>query len=273
MKKLIVPARRALVPLLLLAGVLAWPVSRSVAQPAARPATGVMDYEEPKALAGDILALGGTSKKLLFRFRRAASRTGATVNVSREYTYPDGSLAVRSLLRYEAGQLVSMQTEQFQTGEKGVAVIRADPKDPARRRIYFEYTIGQGSKARKSTDTEALEKDTLADDMIPGFIVSHWDALMNGAALRFRFMVLNRKETVGFKLVKESETLQRGTPVVRLRMEPTSFIIAQLVDPVFFIVEKKAPHRILEYIGRTTPLLKEGNQWKDLDADTVFEWK
>jgi hypothetical protein len=108
--------------------------------------------------------------------------------------------------------------------------------------------------------------------MIPAFIVSHWNALAAGTPAKFRYLVLSRVETVGFRLIKESETTRQGKAVLRLKMEPTSIIIAQLVDPLYFIVEKDAPHRIFQYLGRTTPVIKNGNKWKDLDADTVFEW-
>ena len=74
-------------------------------------------------------------------------------------------------------------------------------------------------------------------------------------------------------MAKDSEATRDGKPVVRFKMEPTSVIIAQLVDPIFFVVEKQGAHRVLEYDGRTTPLIKSGNKWKDLDAVTVYEWK
>jgi len=108
--------------------------------------------------------------------------------------------------------------------------------------------------------------------MIPYFVLSHWEELMNGATVKFRFIVLQRAETIGFNLVKESETTWHGKPVVILRMEPTSVVIAQLVEPVRFTVEKAPDHRILQYVGRTTPKIKKGNKWEDLDAVSVFAW-
>lgn len=217
--------------------------------------------------------MGTEPRKLLFTSQRTAMRSGTTVKVTCEYTYPDGSVAARDSIVYEGGQLVSFETDELQTHEKGSAVIRIDPRNPGKRKVFFEYSRGQGSAEKKSTSSESLESETLVDDMIPGFIAGHWDALAKGATAKFRYIVLSRTETVGFKLVKHSEMTWKGTPAVRLKMEPTSFIIAQLVDPVFFIVEKNGAHRILEYIGRTTPLIRDGNKWKDLDADTVFEWK
>jgi hypothetical protein len=39
-----------------------------------------------------------------------------------------------------------------------------------------------------------------------------------------------------------------------------------------FTVEKDGAHRILSYIGRTTPRVQKGKAWKYLDAETVFDW-
>jgi hypothetical protein len=231
-----------------------------------------IDYVEPRLLIGSIYGIGAEPKALLFRSERRAAETNSQVLVTCDYTYPNGSLAAHDRIIYEAGQLASFEETELQTNEKGSAIIRADPKNPGKRRIYFEYTTGQGSEAKKCTDSELLEKDTLVDDMISGFIESNWASLEKGESCKFRYIVLSRKETVGFKFVKDSETVWHGKRAVRIKMEPTSIIIAQLVDPLFFVVERDAPHRILEYTGRTTPLIKSGNKWKDLDAVCVFDW-
>jgi hypothetical protein len=56
-------------------------------------------------------------------------------------------------------------------------------------------------------------------------------------------------------------------------MEVTSWAVGMFADPLYFTIEKDPPHHILQYVGRTTPKIKVGNAWKDLDAVTVFEWK
>jgi hypothetical protein len=55
-------------------------------------------------------------------------------------------------------------------------------------------------------------------------------------------------------------------------MEPTSPVISALVDPIHFTMQKAPPHRILQYVGRTTPKIQAGGKWRDLDAVTVFDW-
>jgi hypothetical protein len=234
---------------------------------------GAIDYEEPKLLIGNIFPMGPDPRKVLFKSRRTAVREGGTVKVACEYTAPDGSIVALDRIVYGAGRLASFASDEFQNGEKGSAVLRADPRHPGQRAIFFEFTAAPGGDVKKRSESERPDMETLVDDMIPAFIVSHWDALAAGAAAKFRYIVLSRAETVGFRLVKESESTRQGKPVLRIKMEPTSIIIAQLVDPLYFIVEKDAPHRILQYLGRTTPVIKNGNKWKDLDADTVFEWK
>ena len=138
----------------------------------------------------------------------------------------------------------------------------------ARRRLLFDWT----ADGKKKTDSEAFVADTLVGDTIPYFIITHWNKLARGEAVNFRFIASSRLETVGFKLVKESEVDWRGTSAVRLRMEPSSVIIRQIVDPLFFTVEKDGAHRVLEYVGRITPKQRDGAKWKDLDARTIYAW-
>lgn len=228
------------------------------------------DYEQPQPFTGTLYAGTGTNN-ILFTFRRTATRQGASVRVLREFFHPDGSVAARERVTFEGASLTSFQLEERQTGAQGGTTVAPDARNPAKQKLLFDWTTGPGAK--KKTDDETLQKNTLVGDMIPYFIVAHWNALMRGEAVNFRFIVPSRLETVGFRLVKESEVTAQGRPAVRLRMEPSSLLIAQIVDPLFFMVEKDGAHRVLEYIGRTTPKKKEGAKWKDLDARTVYDWK
>jgi len=250
-----------------------WPVLLFNLSPlTAGPAVKTVDYEWPTLLIGKIYPMKGDSKQMLFKSERKAVRQGSKIEASCDYTYPDGAVAVRDRIVYEGSRLISYEEEQLQIGEKGKAVIRRDASEPGKGKIEFEYVTGFPGQPKKSTATENLQPDTLIDDMIPAFIETHWDTLDQGQPARFRYIVLSRKETVGFKLTKESESTRQGKPVMRIKMEPTSFIIAQLVDPLIFVVEKGGRHRILEYIGRTTPMVKSGSKWKDLDGISVYDW-
>jgi hypothetical protein len=231
-----------------------------------------LKYEEPKLLVGTIYAKDSGRQQALFKFKRVATRSGSKVNVLREYTYPDGKPAARERMVYDGDNLVTYALDELQIGAAGNMKVQRDPGDPARSALLFEYTKDLASGGKPKTSTEALRNETLTGDMVAAFLVSHWGELLRGEKVKCRYVVVPRRETVGFTFSKESETPLQGRPVVIIRMEATSMIIARLVDPVFFTVEKDGQHRVLQYVGRVTPKTRDGNKWDDLDATFVFEW-
>jgi hypothetical protein len=235
-------------------------------------ANAAIAYEEPSEFTGTVYEMNSGTNKVLFTFKRTATRSNTTVHVVRDFNYPSGALAARETIVFERGQLVSFQLDEKQTGSRGSAWVAVDAKNSAKQKLLFDWATTDGGKTKTKTDNEALQPDTLVGDMIPYFIVAHWNELARGDAVNFRFIASSRLETVGFKLVKESEVTSHGKAALRFRMEASSIIIRQIVDPIFFIVEKDGAHRILEYIGRTTPRQREGEKWKDLDARTVYVW-
>ena len=231
-----------------------------------------LKYEEPKLLLATVYAKDSGRQQVLFKFKRVATRSGSTLNVLREYTYPNGKPAARERVVYDGDDLASYALDELQIGAAGTVKVRRDPADPARNALLFAYTKNLVSGSQPKTSTEALRNDTLIGDMVAPFLVSHWAELSKGEKVRCRYVVVPRRETVGFTFVKQSETTLQGRGVVIIRMEATSLIIAQLVDPLLFIVEKEGQHRVLQYVGRVTPKAKAGNKWDDLDATVTFEW-
>ena len=218
--------------------------------------------DEPPLLTGTIYETSSGTNKILFTFRRTAVRSNDSVHVVRDFLYPSGALAARERIVFERGELLSFQLDEKQTGAHGGSTVTKD----AKRKLLFDWTTDGKTK----TDRETFAADTLIGDMIPHFIITHWNELARGESVSFRFIASSRLETVGFKLVKESEVDWRGKRAVRVRMEPSSVIIRQIVAPLFFIVEKDGAHRVLEYVGRITPKQRDGTKWKDLDARTIY---
>jgi hypothetical protein len=229
-------------------------------------AAAAIDYGQPRLLSGTVYETASGTNKVLFTFKRTAMRSNSAEHVTRDLLYPNGNLAARELAGFGRGHLVSFQLEERQTGARGSATVRGPS-------LLFDWVEGEGASARKKTDSEKVQPNTLVGDMLSYFIAARWDELARGTPVNFRFIAQSRLETVGFKLVKEADVTWRGTPALRLRMEPSSFLIAKIVDPLFFIVEKGGEHRILEYVGRTTPKVRDGSDWEDLDARTIYDWK
>ena len=230
-----------------------------------RAAEPEIDYLEPKVLAGTIYS-DSSLKHILFTFHRTATKSGSIVRVLREFNLPDGTIAARERVVYESGELKSFSLDEMQSGEKGSVVVQSTPGGEIK--LNFDYS----QDGRKKTGSEKLVPNILISDMVGPFVISHWDALENGATVKCRLVALSRAETVGFKFFKEAESTWHGKPVVIVKLEPSSIIIARLVAPLHFIVEKESPHHVLQYTGRTTPRILKNGKWEDLDATTVFDW-
>jgi len=225
------------------------------------------DYLPPKLLTGSIYDKPGG--RLLFTFRRTASQTGDVVSVLREFNNPDGSLAALERVRYERGRLVRFQLDERQIGATGNALVEPLPN----QRIQFQYTTRSSRAGKPRQKSEATDEKVLISDMVAGFVAEHWDELARGESVKFRYIVVPRLETVGFKLRRESTAELHGKKVIRIKMEPSSRLIAQILDPLVFTVEADPPRRILQYWGRTTPKIRSGQSWNDLNALTVFNWE
>ena len=179
-------------------------------------------------------------------------------------------MAARERVIYEGDTLVLFSLEETQTGGKGKVTVEPDlKKNAGKGELIFEYSKDGRVPAKR---TEAIPPNLLMSDMLCPFLIDHWDALLRREVVKCRFIVIPRKETVGLKFSYDGQTITGGHEIVTIKMTPTSPIIAALVDPLYFKIEKGGKHRVLEYSGRTAPKLKVGAKWEDLDAITVFEW-
>ncbi len=236
----------------------------AAASPTASPA---YDYADPKLITGVLYAIGSDQKKILFTFRRTAMRSGAGVHVERQFLDINGTVAAVEKIFYESNQLVSYEMQDFQAQVSGAILIEPDPKKPAQPQIFINYARGLNpSKGRG----RPLEPDTVIDDTLYPFMMDHWGDLMLSKAVRFRFISLEHERTFEFSLLKTGEAVQAGQPVVQITMKPVSLFVAAEVKPIVFVVQKNGPHRMLSYIGRTTPRIRTDKSWKYLDAETIF---
>lgn len=225
-------------------------------------------YRAPDLLTASIYSRD--RKEVSFTFKRVVERSGETQRVERTFNYASGKPAARERVVYDRKGLVCYELEELQWGGSGSVTVRPSPKDPAKNEIEFRYLKEPGAKPK--VRTEALRENTLIADTVGMFLVSQWDAIARGEKVKCRFIVLQRTETVGFTFSKESPSAREGTPVLMVKMEPSSHLLSALVDPILFTVEANPPHRVLEYTGRTTPKVQVGGKWKDWDAVTVFDW-
>ncbi|HET7371349.1 MAG TPA: hypothetical protein VFK45_10980 [Gammaproteobacteria bacterium] len=237
---------------------------------AAQPGTdasSIISSHAGQVLVGKVYSKDSKQPQLLYNFRRTAERKNGALHVERTYTYPDGKVAAVETATYRNGNLVAYSVDEKQIGAHGNLKIDGDAF-AGQGTVQFSYT------ADGSTDTgkETLSGPTVVNDDITAYMQAHWNDLMAGKTLNVRYLVIPRQETVGFSLTKAGEDNWNGREVVNVKMEPSSFFIGLIVDPVYFTFDKKTGE-IIQYTGRTTPKIKKNGDWQPLDAVTALHWQ
>lgn len=237
--------------------------------PARTAASGLapLKYEEPKLLRGTIYT--ADRNRPLFKFVRHSIREGNRLTVSREYTYLNGQPALKERVIYEGDELNEYDVDDLQLGSRGSAKIIESKGKPT---IFYEFQKDVHSSKKPKTATEPFTANCVIGDMVAPFLMGHWNSLIRGEEIKCRYIVVDRRETVGFTFVKDGEVQRNGQRLVIVKMYPTSRIISALVDPLYFTIEMEGQRRVLEYSGRIPVKLKEGNKWKEINGVTVFEW-
>ena len=244
--------------------------------PPAMPCCGAAESTNPPPaaeLTGSIFAKDSAAKALLYKFKRRETRNGSRVNVVREYTTPEGSPVARERVFYDGSNLISYELDELQVDAAGSARVQRDAANPAKMTIAFEYNKDVHDTNLVKTSSESARGDVLVGDMMADYLKLHWNELFRGEKVKFRYIVVPRRETIGFAFSRHAETTVNGHPALIIKMEPSSPIIAALVDPIYFKVEKESQHRVFEYIGRVVPKVKKDGKWQDLDALVTFDWK
>ncbi|MFL5812898.1 MAG: hypothetical protein ACJ763_04925 [Bdellovibrionia bacterium] len=204
---------------------------------------------------------GSNRTKPLFDMVREEKTDGDQTTIIESYTDLQGNEVFRGETKLQGGKIASYDLQQKQLHESAKILVK-DGK------IFFEYTNRDG-KVKK--DEEKWHDNFVLGATLLRYIRAHSDDLMAGRDIDMRFGVPDRCETVGFKIFKEEEKKIDGRDVIIAKMKPTSVIIAALVKPLYFYIDK-ASGKLLEFRGRVLPKQKDGDRFKDLDAETVYSY-
>lgn len=213
---------------------------------------------------GKIYDIDSNKQKLLFTYKHEFEAKDTGRLVSNTISDLDGKpVVVETAQFFKVGDKEKIQVyrmSQKQLGTEGSVEIKDGE-------AHFSYTKDGTTKTAK----EKAGDDFITGPSLVAYLREHWGAIKAGKAVKARFAVLDRLETVGFEFSKESETDLNGTKAIVVKMKPSSFIIAALVKPLHFYLAEDGS-RLLELRGRTQAKRNEGGKWKDLDAVTVYEY-
>lgn len=175
-------------------------------------------------------------------------------------TYKDlkGQPTVEEKGVVKGDELISFDVDQIQTKEKGRVEVQGD-------KVLFTYE----KDGKKNTSEEKLRKPFLTPANFNFFIGNHWNDFLSGKEVEVRFAVWFRLESVGFKIFKVGEKQSGMLKLIQLRMKPSSFVIAALVDPLNLWYSEDGK-KLVELSGRVSTKIQQGQDFKDLDADVRY---
>lgn len=202
------------------------------------------------------------SGKLLYTGEREITRDGARVTERTVFKKPDGTTVQVSTTSFEGEplKLISHELEDLRLGLTEKMEISA-----GKVRIAFREARDE------DLDSDELdwEDGMLATAMILPLLRRNWEKIAAGGEAEFDLLIPSRQGTVGFRLKKDSAGTVNGAAVTVVVMEPGSFIIRMLVDPMYFSVADDPPHRLLRYVGRTSVKADDGED-QDLRVEYSY---
>lgn len=180
-----------------------------------------------------------SNKYLYTETHQQKSVNGKWVGGSITYTLPDGSPLAAKTLDFSQDAFVPVY--RLDVSKSGYMEAITDSKGP----IVMQRRDATGKKL----ETESVKKAGLmaADSGFHSFLVEHFDSLMAGKPVNFRFVVTGNLDTFKFRATRTQDTVFEGKPAVRFLVEVDS-LLSLLAAPLEVTYDPKSK-KLLEYRG------------------------
>jgi hypothetical protein len=228
------------------------------------PPVGAFEIAEPGAESkGEIIYVGSTyplngeSVSPLFTYERRVSGIGDQLVSTHVTRYRSGEVAISESANHTADYaLLDYSLERDQAGQSGSIHVQNGT-------ITFRFGRGGEEKVK----SEKQSGPVAVGPTLVGFIYRNLDALRSGREVKVRLAVLDRLETIGFKL----KSMEAAPGMTRICMSASNFLVAMAVDPVLFTFDT-ATGKLVRIEGRVPPKLKDGKDWKYFDARVEYQF-
>lgn len=221
---------------------------------------GLLTSASAEEVTGEVFKKDSNRKELLYQFKNTITESGGVHKAEGQFIAPTGEVVVIETSEREGSKLKHYEMDHKQTGRKGSIVVDG-------KKVKFNF---EENGKKKSEESEDLKDNFVVGHTLVSYVSNHWRELMDGKTVDIRYGVWDRQETVGFSLFKVGQDKINDRDVILLKFKPTSFIIAAIVDPVIFRFSTDGKE-LVGMVGRVTPKRKDGNNWKDLDAEVVYK--
>jgi hypothetical protein len=225
-------------------------------------AMGILSGHMALAYSGVAYEQGSNKSKKLFTYEnQSETMPDGTLKITGLFKDISGKVLVQEVSILKGNDVVSYEIDHAQTGRKGKITVSGSE-------VSFSKTEKNGDQ---KSDSEKLKKSLVISSTFVKFVGSQWASIMSGKEVDVRYGVWDRAETVGFTISKTGEEKRGSEVLMKLKMEPTSFVIKALVKPIHFLFSADGT-KLVEMNGRVSPKRADGGDFKDLDAEVVYTY-
>ena len=220
----------------------------AVSFPAGRSAPEIVYF-------ADMFARGTVGTPPLFTDERLVEECGSVLVSTHVTRDRAGATLIRESAAHSGDYaLIEYTLYANQFGQTGTIRVQGD-------QVSYERFRGTD----RETKIERVDGPVVVGPTMVGYIARHLDQLQAGEELEIRLAVLDRLATYGFKL----QAVEASPGQTRIRMKPSSFVIAMAVDPLYFTFET-ATGKPIRLEGRVAPEVRDDDGWHSVDARVEY---
>ena len=226
-----------------------------------RPALPPANLSAPTHTMADLVYEGTVSRRgeadpPLYRYERHVVETADGLRSTHRTFTLQGAPVLEHWAEHDRDYTLHAFGEVHgQTGVVGLVEVSPDGS------ATYRTTV----KGRSRTRTEPAGAPLQAGPTLFGFVLAHWDTLVDGARVPIRFVVLEKNRSFPFELV----VVDHSPNTTTVQMVPESRWLARMVPPTYLVFETSS-RRILRYSGIVPPLVEEDGKLQTLDATVVY---
>lgn len=175
------------------------------------------------------------------------------------YSSAEGKEALTEDVELKGTDVVSYHVNHKQMGDEGTIEVKG-------KKVLFTYK-------KKDHDVKTAEENYV-DNLVIGpsvvpYMQKNWDKIKAGEKVSVRLAVPDRRDTVGFDLIKDKSSTDTKTVV---KMKASSLVISAIVDPLYFTFLPDGSH-MTEMKGRTPFKQEHDGKFSELDAHTIYKFE
>lgn len=206
---------------------------------------------------GTVFPLGSSGTPPTYVYERRVEAIPGALRSSHITRSPEGSIALAESATHDLDyRLSAYRLHANQLGQSGSVEVTGN---------QVRFRLERGGKVEQAEEEQ--QDPVVVGPTLVGYIVRHLGALRAGQALPVRMAVLDRLETIGFRL----SVVPGDAKQTRVRMTATSFLYGLFIDPIDFDFEASSG-KLVRLEGRVPPKVWADNGWKDFDARVEYRF-